>query len=131
VSTFNGWNIVTMPSTPAPRDVAFAMVQSAAISISPFTGQQQTQDWNAMSLRMTFNLPPMNATDGAAWVVFLVAMKGIVNVCQLTAACFASNALVPATGTYTGYWRLSKNNPEISISPGLVYGTSLEFIEAK
>ena len=45
MATFNGWNIISMPATPAaPASVEFTAEDTVAVSISPFTGQQQVQD---------------------------------------------------------------------------------------
>lgn len=129
--TFNGWLVVAMPSTPAPRDVQFSVVSNVGISTSPFTGQQQTYNWGGQAVEATVTMPPMDATDGAIWAAFFVALNGIENVCQLTATCFASNALIPPTSSFTTYWRLKDGIPQYSVSKGLIYGMSFQLREAK
>jgi hypothetical protein len=47
VSTFNGWPVVTMPAYPVARSVDFVAQDMVAASASAFTGQVQTQNWQA------------------------------------------------------------------------------------
>ncbi|MGH9552308.1 MAG: hypothetical protein ACRD3W_23175, partial [Terriglobales bacterium] len=47
------------------------------ISSSPFTGQQQAQEWSAELWDFSVGLPPMKRADAEAWVSFLVALRGM------------------------------------------------------
>jgi hypothetical protein len=82
--TFNGWNIISMPTTPsAPQTIDFTPIDIAALSISPFTGQQQVQDWQQGWLEASVSMPPMAPLHARAWVAFLKGLRGQVNVFQL------------------------------------------------
>jgi hypothetical protein len=58
--TFNGWEIIPMPATPsAPATVEFTAMDTVAVSTSPFTGQQQVQDWQASWLEASVSMPAL------------------------------------------------------------------------
>jgi hypothetical protein len=82
--TFNGWDIVTMPSDPAPRSIEFRAVDTVAGNISPFTGQQQILDWQAGWLEASITMPPMvDGLKARAWMAFLSQLHGSANVFQI------------------------------------------------
>ena len=82
--TFNGWNIISMPATPAaPASVEFTAEDTVAVSISPFTGQQQVQDWGASFLEASVSLPALTHIQAQQWIAFLLALRGQANVFQL------------------------------------------------
>ncbi len=82
--TFNGWNIISMPTTPsAPQTIDFTATDIVALSISPFTGQQQVQDWQQGWLEASVSLPPLTHAQAQAWIAFLMALRGQANVFQL------------------------------------------------
>lgn len=117
-----------MPSSPAPKSVEFSANSIVAISNNPFTGQQQIQDWQASFLECQVTMPPMLATDAAAWVTFLLACKGPACVFQIANSTFAS--LVPA-GTVPGtYWRLKSTVNKWSVNEAILYGLQFEMREA-
>ena len=66
-----------MPAVPAaPQTVEWMMNTVAAKSISPFTGQQQIQDWQADWLEATLSYPPMDHKTAQAWFAFLMKCRG-------------------------------------------------------
>ncbi len=82
--TFNGWEIITMPATPsAPATVEFTAQDTVAVSISPFTGQQQVQDWQASWLEASVSMPALTHAQAQEWIAFLMAVRGQANVFQL------------------------------------------------
>src|SRR6185312_9413519 len=84
MSTFNGRTIVPMPATPAaPATIEFSAIDSVAASQSPFTGQQQIQDWQGSWLEATVSMPPMLHSVAQAWIAWLMALRGIAGVFQL------------------------------------------------
>jgi hypothetical protein len=83
-STFNGVNVIPMPSTPAPRQVTFTMTDTVGMNQSPFTGQQQVMAWpGADYWTAEVSLPPMTRSQAAAWQAFFAALRGKANVFQL------------------------------------------------
>jgi hypothetical protein len=128
MSAYLGWTIVAMPAAPAPKSVEFAPNSIVGISQSPFTGQQQIQDWQAGWMEAQVTMPPMEQTDAQAWVTFLLACKGQANVFQLANTTFAG--LVPAGNVPGTYWRLKSNANKWSVSDGVIYGFQFEIREA-
>lgn len=126
MSTFNGWPVVTMPSSPAPSQVEFSKQNIVSANVSPFTGQEQILDWGSSWLEATVTLPPMPAATAAAWVTFLVGCRGPVSVFQIANAKFAS--LTPTL--INGYWRLKTNVPKWSINEAIFYGITFDMREA-
>lgn len=125
--TYNGWNIVTMPSTPAsPQDIEFFVVDAVAQNISPFTGQQQIQAWNGTWMECRFTMPPMSHTDATNWVTFVRNLQGAANVFQFPSSFMT--AYSESIGTR--YWRLKSNKCGWSISKDRVFSFTFEVREA-
>jgi hypothetical protein len=81
--TFNGWDIVPVPATPsAPATVEFVADDVIAMSVSPFTGQQQVQDWQASMLAASVSMPALTHPQAQEWIAFLMALRGQANVFQ-------------------------------------------------
>ena len=82
--TFNGWDIVPMPATPsALATVEFTAMDTVAVSISPFTGQQQVQDWQASWLEASVSMPALTHAQAQEWIAFLMSLRGQAKVFQL------------------------------------------------
>lgn len=127
MSTYNGWTIITMPTSPPAKSIEWSANDIVAVSTNPFTGQQQVQDWNARYMEASLTMPPMSATDAANWVAFFLAAKGQVCVFQLPAGAFA---LLPS-GTVPGtYWRMKANVRKWSVSEGMIHGFQFDIREA-
>lgn len=128
MATYNGWTIVTMPEKPAPKSVEFTRQNAVASANSPFSGQQQIQDWQSAWLEASVQLPAMNAETAADWVTFLLACKGPACVFQLSNAVFAS--LIPAGAVPGTYWRMKNPAQKWSITEGIIYGMQFDIREA-
>jgi hypothetical protein len=130
-STYNGWPIVVMPSTPWPQGVEFATNSIVAANTNPFTGQQQTQDWQATFMEGSISLPPMKQTAATAWVTFLKQCNGVASVFQFPAALAAQYPeTLTSDGTNQRWWRLKTNQSKWSIKIASIYGISFEIREA-
>jgi hypothetical protein len=83
MATFNGWNIIPMPTVhSAPATIEFTAQDTVAVSISPFTGQQQIQDWQASYLEASISMPPLTHPQARDWIAFLMSLRGQANVFQ-------------------------------------------------
>lgn len=72
--------LISMPTIPAaPRTVDWTMNDVVASVISPFTGQQQIQDWQAGWMEASVSMPPMVHADAQAWAAFFMACRGMAN----------------------------------------------------
>lgn len=79
--SFNGWSIIDLPTTPtAPKSVEWQAEDIVAGAVSPFSGQQQINNWQAGWLEASVRYAPMSNSDARAWVAFLLGLKGIANV---------------------------------------------------
>jgi len=76
IGTFNGWPVVALPASPAPQSIEFTANDITAVSVSPFTGQQQVLDWRAGFLEASVTMPPMPETSAKAWTAFLLQVRG-------------------------------------------------------
>src|SRR5579859_3962193 len=133
--TYQGWNVITMPSTPAPKDLQFGPVDIVALSVSPFTGQQQVQNWNSQYVEGSISLPPMSDSDAQSWLTFLYNLQGMANVFQFPAAIAAKYPASFTTDSRSSppgarYWRLKSNQRKWSISEASIYGIQFDFREA-
>jgi hypothetical protein len=125
--TYNGWSIVTMPTTPSASSVEFTSQNVVAVSTNPFTGQQQTMDWGASWLEASLTFPPMTETQATNWITFLMNCRGQANVFQLPTflAAFIPSGAVPG-----GYWRMKSNRLKWSVSQAVLFGLQFEIREA-
>ncbi len=97
VGTYNGWNIIALPSdqwpnVAPPSMLEFAPVDSVAVSTSPYTGQTQVYDWQNARWMGTINFAPMSAVSAAYWQAWLLEARAGLNVFQLGNPQFASPA---------------------------------------
>jgi hypothetical protein len=116
-----------MPTDPpSPQSIEFSAMDKVAVNISPFTGQQQIQDWLVPTREATVQLPPLTAAQADAWITFLVDLKGMANVFQFGTAFSAAYS----SSIGSRYWRLKSNQRKWSISEARVYGIQFEIMEA-
>lgn len=84
IGTFSGWNIVSIPSSPAWRQLDFTAHDSVGMTQSPFTLQSQTQYWaGADYWSVNAALPSMSYMDAKQWVSFMLECRGKLNIFQL------------------------------------------------
>lgn len=67
---------LTPPATPGPQDFTLAMQNVIGEAVSPFTLNQQEQQWPGQMFTLEFTAPPMLAAQAEAWVGFLGALFG-------------------------------------------------------
>ena len=84
IGTFNSWNIIAIPSSPAWKQLDFTAHDSVGMTQSPFTMQSQTQYWAGGDFwKVNASLPSMSNANADAWVAFLLECRGQLNVFQL------------------------------------------------
>jgi hypothetical protein len=124
--TYLGRTIVTIPAyPPAPASIDFTQVDAVAVSTSPFTFQQQVQQWSGSYRKASVSMPAMTDANAQAWIAFLVALDGSANVFQFSAA-FAAG--YPAS-IGTRYWCLDSNERKWSINQSRMYGFQFDIRE--
>jgi hypothetical protein len=84
IGTFNGVNIIalpsdTMPNVTAPSSIEFDPQEKVEWNTSIYTGQTQTYDLMCSFWSGTISLPPMHRYDADAWQSFVLACRGMVN----------------------------------------------------
>jgi hypothetical protein len=113
--TFNGWEIVPLPTSPAaPASVEFTAMDTVAMSTNPFTAQQQVQDWQASWLEASVTYPPLTHVQAQSWIAFMMSLRGQAKIFQLgdplaraTRGSGAGTPLVDGSGQ-TGYTLATK-----------------------
>lgn len=113
-----GGSVIAMPSTPWPKSLEIKAIRLAAANTNPFTGQQQIQDWGVNVQGISVSLPSLTQAAVAAWVTFLLALDGIVNVFQFPSAVVSAFPESLASGVY---YRLKANSVSWIIVPGKIY----------
>ena len=81
--TTNTNNIVTMPTSPSFTDSEWSLIRTIGTTVSPFTGQQKTQEFANTYWSASLTLPPMKRAQAVLWQSFLVNCRGSVNSFQL------------------------------------------------
>jgi hypothetical protein len=87
-NTFNGANIIALPSDVSPkvrgpRSIEWDRREFVASNESPFTGQTQQYDWMQSLWVGQVSFPPMDRFSRDCWVSFLSLCRGSLNVFQL------------------------------------------------
>ena len=124
--TYEGRNIVVIPaSPPAPAHIEITQVDATAMNRSPFTGQQQVQNWGATWMEAVVTMPTLTYSQAQLWISFLRQLNGQACVFQFTAAFVAA---YPEIGSGT-YWCLKSPGRKWSLNPGKLYGMSFEILQ--
>jgi hypothetical protein len=121
-----GFTTVTIPPfPPAPASIEFGVTESVAASTSPFTFQQQVQDWGANMMVCSVSWPAMTDVAFQPWITFLRSLKGTTCVFQFNSA-FSSQY---PSSIGSRFWRINGNTVKWSIVKDRVYGFSFEIRE--
>lgn len=67
---------LTMPTTPAPKQITFSSKFAVAGTESPFTYQQEVFEHQGQAWLATVQLPPMKRAEAEAWVAFGLSLNG-------------------------------------------------------
>lgn len=106
--------IITMPTTPNFTRSNFRLYRAIGQTVSPFTGQVKTQEFDAVYWMADVTLPPMKRSVAVNWQTFLMELKGTANHFK-----FADPDALSNTGTYsTNYLEADKrvNNTSVTLS---------------
>jgi hypothetical protein len=125
----SAWTVTTMPATPGLASLEVTPQFPVSVSISPFTGQQQVQDWGGGWLTAKATLPPMDAVTAAPWITFFMSLRGPAYVFAFTVDTTITEAL-PASASGQGYWRLKAGSLQWQVSKDKIYYCSFECLEA-
>lgn len=81
MSQFNGWTIVPVPGfPPCPRSIEWMFSDTVGAVRSPFSLQQQIQNWGSALLKASVSYQSMNNVQARAWMAFLASCQGIASV---------------------------------------------------
>lgn len=80
MSTFNGWNIVTLPAFPPPSRIEWQLGDIVATARSPFSLQQQQTALNASRMRASLTFPTMRNETALPLLSFLASLQGRSNI---------------------------------------------------
>ena len=96
--------LITMPTTPFFSSSRFTLNRAVGQTLSPFTGQQKTQEYDFVGWSADLTLPPQLRSTAVNWQSFLARLNGTTN------AFFMSDpdAKTPK-GTYDGSTLLTAN----------------------
>jgi hypothetical protein len=84
IGTYNGANIIALPSCPAFREIELGYNDAVAIVRSPFSGATQAQAWPGGDWwDATITLPQMTVKDAAIWTAWLAECRGMANLFYL------------------------------------------------
>ena len=67
---------LTLPAVTGIQTQNFQLNRTIAVSVSPFTAQQQVFEHEGEFWSGVFSLPPMTKTTAAVWIAFLLKLRG-------------------------------------------------------
>ena len=108
--------LIPMPSTPNFTRSNFSLFRAIGQTASPFTGKQQTQEYDAVYWTADLTLPAMNRTQAKEWQSFLLQLKGTTNYFK-----FCDPDALTNTGTFNhthliGENRVSNTNVALTVT---------------
>lgn len=80
MSTFNGWTIITLPASPPPANIEWELGDTVGAARSPFSQQQQIQNWPASLMRASLSYQKMLNSEALPLITFLRQTQGIANI---------------------------------------------------
>lgn len=80
----------TMPAAPGIKTIEWTMSSTVGVAQSPFTLQQQVQEWPGQIWQAKVTLPPMSRANAGAWMGFFGSLRGRANTFMLGPAPFKS-----------------------------------------
>tara|TARA_R100000664_G_scaffold34142_1_gene54339 strand:- start:4615 stop:5484 length:870 start_codon:yes stop_codon:yes gene_type:complete len=105
---------ITMPTSPNFSMSSFNLIRMVGTTVSPFTGQTKTQEYDAVYWVAELTLPPMKRAEATEWQSFFLELNGQTNNFLLGDPSALTN-----TGTYsTSYLEADKrvNNTSVTLS---------------
>ena len=67
---------LTLPTATGVTTQNFGLTRTIAVSVSPFTKQEQVFQHEGEQWKTTFTLPPMKKDKAAIWLSFLMSLRG-------------------------------------------------------
>lgn len=67
---------LSLPSSPAPREITWIAQSAVGRSESPFTLTRQTYDYGSSRLRAIVSIPPMTRSKANDWLAFFAKIRG-------------------------------------------------------
>ena len=67
---------LTLPTATGVTTQNFGLDRVVAVTISPFTDQEQVYEHEGAQWKGTFTLPPMKKDNAAIWLAFLMSLRG-------------------------------------------------------
>jgi hypothetical protein len=77
IGSVNGWPLLALPLTPGQRQVDWSMVNIVGAVPNPYTGRQQTMNWQAGYWEAVVTMPPMSRIQAGAWIAFMAQAQGM------------------------------------------------------
>ena len=89
----------TLPTAPSMKTHGWTISSNVAMSVSPFTRQQQSQEWGGECWKIKVTLPPMALTAARDWLAFFASLHGPANPFMLGPVGSLASPAGVATGT--------------------------------
>ncbi len=67
---------ITMPTSPNFSMSSFNLIRMVGTTVSPFTGQTKTQEYDAVYWVAELTLPPMKRAEATEWQSFFLELNG-------------------------------------------------------
>lgn len=117
---------LSLPSSPAPREVTIWRESVVAVTTSPFSLGEQVYVHPGKRWKLHITFPPMVEADAAAWYQFFFDMNGREGTFSFNLNTYLPN-LNPAPGTKN--FRFDQNVQQITIDVVKHYGFEIDASE--
>tara|TARA_R100001369_G_scaffold86154_1_gene120407 strand:- start:230 stop:1099 length:870 start_codon:yes stop_codon:yes gene_type:complete len=123
--------LITMPTTPNFITSNFTLVRTVGVTVSPFTGQTKTQEYDGVYWIAEVSLPPMRRSVAVNWQTFLLELNGAVNHFKFADPDALSNLGTYDTAFLTSNKRVDSNSVTLSFSSSTITAAASTFSGAK
>ena len=123
--------LITMPTTPNFITSNFTLVRTVGVTVSPFTGQTKTQEYDGVYWIAEASLPPMRRSVAVNWQTFLLELNGAVNHFKFADPDALSNLGTYDTAFLTSNKRVDSNSVTLSFSSSTITAAASTFSGAK
>ena len=120
-----------MPTTPNFITSNFTLVRTVGVTVSPFTGQTKTQEYDGVYWIAEVSLPPMRRSVAVNWQTFLLELNGAVNHFKFADPDALSNLGTYDTAFLTSNKRVDSNSVTLSFSSSTITAAASTFSGAK
>jgi len=123
--------LISMPTSPNFTTSNWTLVRTVGATVSPFSGQIKTQEFDGVYWTAEVTLPPMRRAQAVEWQSFLLDLNATVNHFKFADPDALTNTGAYSTAFLSSNHRTSNNSVTLSFSNSTITAGASTFASAK